>query len=94
MKDGKNWFEEKITIWQHNQALTIQLTNCTFPINKLRHSYSFSPAGDNTTVTQEMEYEVKYGLAGRFMDRLTIRKQSDKGIKLFMAGLKKFVESK
>ncbi len=94
MKDGKNWFEEKITIWQPNQALTIQLTNCTFPINGLKHSYSFSSTSNSTVVRQVMEYDVRFGLFGKLMDWLMIKKQSDKGIKLFMTGLKKFVENK
>ncbi|MGN6566916.1 MAG: SRPBCC family protein [Flavipsychrobacter sp.] len=92
MKDGKNWFEEKITKWQPNETLTIQLTNCTFPINQLRHTYSFSSSGSNTIVRQVMEYDVKYGLLGKLMDLLIIKKQSDKGIKLFMSGLKNMVE--
>ncbi|HXS36212.1 MAG TPA: SRPBCC family protein [Flavipsychrobacter sp.] len=92
MKDGKNWFEEKITIWQPNQTLTIQLTNCTFPIKGLRHSYSFSSSGDNTIVKQVMEYEVKFGLLGKLMNWMMIKKQSDRGVKLFMDGLKKIVE--
>ena len=94
MKDGKNWFEEKVTVWQPNCALTIQLTNCTFPIKRLKHSYSFSSVANGTLVKQVMEYEVKFGLLGKLMDWLMIRKQSDKGIKLFMAGLKKIVENK
>ena len=93
MKDGKNWFEEKVTIWQPNQALTIQLTNCTFPINGLKHSYSFSSGGGITVVREVMEYEVKFGLFGKLLDWLMIKKQSDKGIKLFMEGLKRFVEN-
>ncbi|MBS1689044.1 MAG: SRPBCC family protein [Bacteroidetes bacterium] len=92
MKDGKNWFEEKITIWQPNESLTIQLTNCTFPISGLAHSYSFSTNGNNTIVRQVMKYEVKYGVLGKIMDWLMIKKQSDKGIKLFMSGLKNIVE--
>lgn len=92
MKDGKNWFEEKVTQWQPDHALTIQLTNCTFPINSLKHSYSFSSNGGVTIVRQVMEYEVKFGLLGKIMDWLMIKKQSDKGIKLFMGGLKKIVE--
>lgn len=92
MNDGKNWFEEKVTIWQPGEALTIQLTDCTFPIHSLNHSYSFSINGATTVVRQIMQYEVKYGLIGKIMDKMMIRKQSDKGIKLFMGGLKKIVE--
>ncbi len=94
MKDGKNWFEEKVTEWRPGEALVIQLTDCTFPIKGLKHSYSFSQVGGGTVVKQVMEYEVKFGLLGRLMDSVMIRQQSDKGIKLFMAGLKSIVESK
>jgi|GEM_PF-408587 len=92
MKDGKNWFEEKVTEWQPNKALTIQLTNCTFPIDHLKHSYSFETSGNTTVVKQVMVYDVKFGALGKLMDALMVKKQTDKGIKLFMAGLKKFVE--
>lgn len=94
MRDGKNWFEEKVTIWQPGQALQFQLTDCTFPINGLRHTYSFSASGEKTVVTQVMEYEVKFGLLGRLLDWLMICRQTNKGIVLFMNGLKQFVEKK
>lgn len=92
MKDGKNWFEEKITDWQPNELLTIQLTDCTFPINGLKHSYTFSGNGNTTTVQQVMEYEVKFGIIGKLLDNLMIRKQTSGGIQLFMAGLKNIAE--
>ena len=83
MKDGKNWFEEKITIFKPNEALTYQLTDCSFPIKGLKHSYSFEKIGNQTKVIQVMEYTVKFGLLGKLLDRLMIRKQSDIGIKKF-----------
>jgi ribosome-associated toxin RatA of RatAB toxin-antitoxin module len=93
MADGKNWFEEKITIFQPNEALTYQLTDCSFPIQGLRHSYSFEKIGSQTKVKQVMEYTVKFGLLGKLMDSIMIRKQSDTGIKKFFSGLKSFVEN-
>ncbi len=93
MADGKNWFEEKITIFQPNKALTFQLTDCSFPIKGLQHSYSFEKIGSQTKVTQVMEYTVKFGFLGKLMDRIVIRKQSDTGIKKFFSGLKSFVEN-
>lgn len=41
MLDGKNWFDEKVTVFKPNEALTYQLTDCSFPIKGLQHSYSF-----------------------------------------------------
>lgn len=68
MADGKNWFEEIITEWQPNQELEIRLTNCTFPIKRLRHSYRLTEDDGNTVVYQVMDYQVKYGIPGKILD--------------------------
>jgi ribosome-associated toxin RatA of RatAB toxin-antitoxin module len=94
MRDGRNWFNEQITMLQPNHALTIQLTECSFPIKGLKHSYSFEKIGTQTKVTQVMEYTVKFGLLGKLIDSIMIRKQSDTGIKKFFAGLKSYAETK
>lgn len=94
MQDGKNWFEETITEFKPNQALTYELTACSFPVHKLRHSYRFQPSGDQTKVTQVMVYTVKFGLLGRLLDAVMIRKQSDAGVKKFFGGLKSYLESR
>ena len=93
MRDGKNWFDEKITVFKPNEALTYQLTDCSFPIKGLTHSYSFENIGTQTKVKQEMQYTVKFGLFGKFLNAIMIRKQSDTGIKKFFAGLKSYVET-
>ena len=93
MLDGKNWFDEKVTVFKPNEALTYELTDCSFPVQKLKHSYSFEKVGTQTRVKQIMEYTVKFGLFGKLLDSLMIRKQSDKGIKQFFGGLKSYVET-
>ncbi len=93
MLDGKNWFEEMITVWRPNEALTYQLTDCSFPIKGLKHSYRFHQMNGQIKVEQVMEYTVKFGLLGKLLDGLMIRKQSDNGIKKFFAGLKSYAET-
>ncbi|TDW99060.1 SRPBCC family protein [Dinghuibacter silviterrae] len=92
MKDGKNWFEEKVTVWKKNEALAYELTACSFPIQQLKHSYGFEQIGHQTKVKQVMEYKVKYGLIGKVLDALMIRRQSDTGIKKFFVGLKSYTD--
>ena len=92
MKDGKNWFEEKVTIFNPGKNLAFELTACSFPVHQLKHSYSFETKNNYTVVRQVMEYRMKYGLLGKLLDSLIVRKQSDKGIKQFFAGLKAYVE--
>jgi ribosome-associated toxin RatA of RatAB toxin-antitoxin module len=94
MLDGKHWFKEKTTVCRPNEALTYELTECSFPIKSLRHSYSFERSGEQTKVSQEMQYEAKYGLLGQLMDTLMLRKQFDGGIKKFFMGLKRYAEKK
>ena len=93
MLDGKNWFEEKITVFQHADSLTYELTDCSFPIKWLKHSYTFEEVNGQTKVIQVMEYTVKFGLLGKLLDFMMIRKQSDDGIKKFFAGLKSYAET-
>lgn len=92
MRDGKNWFEEEVTDWKVNEALTFELRACSFPVEWLRHNYSFEANGSQVTVKQIMKYKVKFGLLGKLLDALMIRKQSDNGIKKFLAGLKSFTQ--
>ncbi len=92
MLDGKNWFEEQCTVWKPNEALTYELTACSFPVHKLKHSYTFEKIGNQTKVKQVMEYQIKFGFFGKILDALMIRKQSDSGIKKFFGGLKAYTE--
>lgn len=94
MSDGKNWFEEKITEFEPSRSLCYQLTDCSFPLKRLRHSYRFKPTPSGTELEQVMEYTVKFGLLGKVLDRLMIRKQTSAGIQKFFSGLKAHVERK
>jgi len=60
----------------------------------LKHSYSFEQVDHQIKVKQIMQYQIKYGLFGKILDVLMIRKQSDAGIKKFLAGLKSYAETK
>jgi hypothetical protein len=92
MLDGKNWFEEQIIACKPNEALAYELTACSFPVEKLRHDYSFEVMGHQVKVKQIMQYTVKFGLLGKLLDLTIISKRSDAGIKEFMTGLKSFTE--
>ena len=92
MKDGKNWFEDRVIEFQPNQILTYQLINCSFPVTGLKHSYSFERIETCVKVKQIMQYRVKFGLFGKILDALMIRKQTEKGIKKFFEGLKSYAE--
>lgn len=57
MMDGKNWFEEKCTTYEPNQALEYTLTACSFPVHQLQHDYSFEQIDDKVKVTQHITFK-------------------------------------
>lgn len=93
MRDGKHWFKERVTTFEPGAALAFELTSCNFPIASLSHSYSFSEKEGMTAVNQLMRYTPKLGPFGKLMDMIVIRRNSDKGIKAFLAGLKAHAET-
>ena len=92
MLDGKNWFEDKITVYDPSKILGYQLTNCSFPMKSLKFTYTFEKVGEEIKVKQEMVYVVKFGFLGKMMDSMMIRKQSNIGIRKFFVGLKDYAE--
>jgi ligand-binding SRPBCC domain-containing protein len=87
------WFKERVADWRPNQGLSFELYECTLPVRALRHSYTLVPDAGGTTVSQRMEYRLKFGLLGRLLDALVVRKKWDAGIHGFFSGLKRYVES-
>ncbi len=92
LKPG-GWFKEKVAEWKPGQALAFELFDCTLPVRRLRHSYTFAAADGGTLVTQHKEYVLKFGVLGKLMDAVMVRRKWDAGIKSFFAGLKKHVET-
>jgi ligand-binding SRPBCC domain-containing protein len=87
------WFIERVTAWEPGQTLTFELVTCSFPVNSLRHDYTFTESDGLTQVSQVMTYELKYRTVGRVLDAALLRRKWDSGIKAFLAGLKQHVET-
>ena len=87
------WFVEQVVDARPSEALAIELVECLLPVLRLRHDYTLTADGDATVVAQRMEYQLKFGLAGRILDVLMVRRKWDVGIKQFLAGLKNYVEA-
>lgn len=92
MADGKNWFEEQCIDFKPHEALTYELSACSFPIHNLKHAYSFEKVGTHIKVKQIMTYQMKFGVIGKLLDFLMVRKQTTGGIQKFFSGLKQYAE--
>ena len=92
LTEGSCWFKEKITRWEPESALAFELYECTLPVKMLKHSYTITRTKGKTRVSQVMEYEMKFGVFGKVMDSLMVRKKWNDGIKKFFSGLKHYIE--
>ncbi|MCE7990779.1 MAG: SRPBCC family protein [Roseivirga sp.] len=90
---ANGWFKEEVSEWQPHQKLSFTLFDCNLPMKALKHSYHLEQVGMATKISQTMTYTMKYRILGRVMDVLIVRKQSNRGIRLFFEGLKKEVEN-
>ena len=87
------WFKEKVADWKPNESLSFELFECSLPVRRLKHSYTLTPDGSGTMVRQRMEYELKFGLVGRLLDAMMVRRKWNAGIRGFFDGLKLYVET-
>ena len=87
------WFKERVTDWRPSEALSFELFECSLPVRRLRHDYTLTKEGGATVVRQRMEYELKFGLLGKLLDAVMVRRKWNAGIKGFLAGLKRYAET-
>jgi uncharacterized protein YndB with AHSA1/START domain len=90
------WFVEQVTDWRPDGALAFDLVTCSLPVRRLRHTYTLTEvaapgSGRATLVRQTMTYDLKYAALGRALDATVMRRQWDRGIKAFLAGLREQV---
>ncbi|MBI3580024.1 MAG: SRPBCC family protein, partial [Ignavibacteriales bacterium] len=87
------WGKERVIGFEPQKSLAIEMYESSWPMKFMRWQTSLKPAGKQTIVEQDLEYQVKFGLLGKLMNALVMRKKLDAGIAGVFAGLKNYVES-
>ena len=87
--------EEEVTDWQDGDSLTLTISRGEkmppFKVNRFRQT--LREENGETVLRMEVDYEIKYGLLGRVLDKLIFRYQlSGRLIPVYLKGLKRFVE--
>ncbi len=88
----KGWVKERVIAWEPQKAITMELYESQWPLNFMRWRTTVTRDGAGTRVSQAMEYQVKFGLLGRFLDKLVMRRKLDKTLAEVFVNLKQFVE--
>ena len=84
--------KERVFEWEPERVLAIELYEHNWPVKTMRWWTRLKPEGNNTRVTQVMEYEMKFGILGNLMNALMMKRKLNQGVTEIFENLKKFAE--
>jgi hypothetical protein len=87
--------EERIVAWDEGHSYQVNIFDArpTPPFKNVLATLAVADEGSGARVTIRMEYSLKYGLIGKAMDVMGVRKQYGKAITLILGGLKHYAET-
>ena len=91
---GKNYLAEEVVDWEHCERLTMRITGTNLPFKRADIHFELTGNNGTTNVIVSPDYELKYGVLGRVMDRLHVRGTYVKGMNNLLLGLKNYVEDR
>jgi uncharacterized membrane protein len=86
--------EGRTTRWEEGHRYAYEVKNVG-PIKSAYNRFSLAPtgeAGEETVLTQTLEFQMKFGPIGALMDTLVFRPQFRKQMEQSLAALKEYVE--
>jgi carbon monoxide dehydrogenase subunit G len=88
----KGWVEERVFHWSPRQSIGFEVARSEWPLVFMRWKTELASEGDTTHVTQEMSYELKFGVLGALMDALVMRRKLDRSVQEIFESLRRYVE--
>jgi uncharacterized membrane protein len=85
--------DEEVTHFKPKRAITFRIVQSTMPFQSADIRFTLSSDAHGTTVTVSPLYTLKYGMFGRLLDRLVVKRVYRKGKKGLLSGLKDHAEA-
>lgn len=91
---GKNFLYEEAVVWQPDEHLTMRITatNMPFAAADIYFFLKTAEEGGSTAVTVSPQYQLKWGLFGRLLNRVYVGPTYKKGMQALLLGLKEYGE--
>jgi ligand-binding SRPBCC domain-containing protein len=90
----KGFVEERVWEWTPGKAIGLEVAASEWPIVFMKWKTELAGEGAGTLVSQEMNYELKFGPLGVLMDALVMRRRLDGAIWGVFQRLKCYVEKR
>lgn len=89
----KGFSKEQVTAWEEGKSIGFDTTESSFPMSVCRWKTNLIPENGGTLVSQDLEYQVKFGLFGRLLNILMMKRKYNSILGDIFEGLKKYVEN-
>lgn len=89
---AKNYLVEEVVEWEPPKRLTMRITDTNLPFETADIRFTLEPDDGATRVTVSPLYRLRFGLLGRLLDLLFVRRTYRKGMLALLQGLKRYVE--
>jgi hypothetical protein len=66
---------ERVTHWEEGRALGLEVAESDWPIHFMRWVTRVEPSVGGSRISQELEYQVKFGPLGWLLDRLVMERK-------------------
>lgn len=93
-KPGRNYIVERIVEWDEGSSFRYEVTDTNAPITNAELRWSVTPAGPRTKLRAEVRYSTKFGLLGRAMNVIVLRRKLRRSITQSLADIKTHIEAR
>jgi uncharacterized protein YndB with AHSA1/START domain len=84
--DG-NHIQERITDFVEEERLALEIFDTSMPLERANAMFEVASTQAGCTVTMTMDYVVKFGIVGRAMDAMMMRRMMTRSLGALLAGL-------
>jgi carbon monoxide dehydrogenase subunit G len=89
----KGSVKERVTTWEPVQCLGLEVAASDWPVVFMKWDTWLTPKDAGTLVSQRMDYQVKFGLLGKLLDAVVMRRKLDSTIANIFQRMKTYIEA-
>lgn len=90
----KGYAKERVIGWEPKKSISMEMYESEWPVKFMRWKTSLKKDVNQTLVASDTEYELKFGILGKLMDALMMRRKFHKIIDDVFADMKRFIETR
>ncbi|MGR3659589.1 MAG: SRPBCC family protein [Paracoccaceae bacterium] len=87
MVDGKNYIRERVTNWEEGKTYTVDIYEGTLPMKSMQATLAVESDDGGSLLSMQFDYTPKFGLLGRLMDVLVMRRMMRGQLRRVIGGL-------